>query len=399
MKGTIEKHCIIQRDNPLTGKAVYQLTSCSGNHHHLYFTSNSFTKDNKHIIFISEGNSGSPNLFRLNLEDGEAVQLTENTNGYLKSYVYYDGEKEKGLGKASVSFSPETNRLLYIDGRDIKLLNVASLEETTVYELPPKVMTGFTHISRDGRYACIPYISDSAFQVQGDNPFSLIRQKVENESIQSHVLVIDTQTGQSNIWFSHVGWITHVQFHPYDQKKILFNHEGGEVDQRIWLYDNGEIKKVRDESIENHFIWICHEVWSNDGEYILFHGRKQLPDLEKEEINPSLQFIGRSQLKHSEQAIELTFPPQMDAYGHFTLSPNDHWLVTDGIINPNMIHICQAHWDNKQLKWFPLCEHGSSFLVQDVHPHPIFSHDGRYVLYTSDVHNEKGQGNVYLVEV
>jgi oligogalacturonide lyase len=89
----------------------------------------------------------------------------------------------------------------------------------------------------------------------------------------------------------------------------------------------------------------------------------------------------------------------MKPYGHFTVSSNEGLLVTDGIIDAKSIHLCHADWKAEKLSWSQICEHNSSFSTQDVHPHPIFSHDNRYVLYTSDTHNEHQKGNLYLIEI
>ncbi|MDB5084188.1 MAG: hypothetical protein JWN30_1074 [Bacilli bacterium] len=394
MKGTKSKHDFITHFDELTGKPIRQLTSTSGNHHHLYFTSSSFTSDNQHILFISDSYRGQPNLFRLSIVDGETVQLTDNVDGYLKSYVYYDGNAYKGLGKASPSYNPDTDTLLYIQGNEVRILHVTTLEEDVIYQLPPGVMTGFTHLSTNGRFACIPYIPAEAFAVGNGTPFASIRDKVFRDKIQSHLLVIDIETKDANIWFSQLGWITHVQFHPEDPAQILFNHEGGAVDQRIWLYRDGEIVKIRDESVETAPIWICHEMWQRDGQGIIYHGSKQLT---QEQVDQKYHFVGHFDCRTG-QTIELTFPVEMQAYGHFTVNTQKGFLVTDGVIDNRMIHICQANWSAGELHWTPVCRHNSSFSVQDVHPHPIFSHDDRYILFTSDAHNYKTKGNVYLIE-
>jgi oligogalacturonide lyase len=404
MRGDIVQHRFTTRKDPRTGVPVKQLTSQPGNHHHLYFTSNSFTRDQQAIIFLSENSEESPNLYRLSLENGEAVQLSDNIDGYLRSYVYYDGDPYRGLGKASVSYNPETNSVLYIQGQKVLKVNVLTLTEEVIFTLPDHVMTGFTHVSPDGRYACIPYIAEEAFNVGDRNHFALIRQKVEAEQIRSHVLVIDLLTGTGEIWFSQVGWITHVQFHPGDHRQILYNHEGGMVDQRIWLYRNGRIEKIRDQSQEREQIWICHEMWSRGGDSIIYHGTKGVPNdpsitgnTEARLTSPS--FVGLMKLhQHDSGFIELEFPPEMTSYGHFTTSSTEDRLVTDGIIDQASIHICHIDWKHRQLSWQRLCTHGSSFMVQDVHPHPIFSYDDRSILFTSDAHNQVKKGNIYLVE-
>ncbi|ULL14425.1 hypothetical protein DVH26_08160 [Paenibacillus sp. H1-7] len=402
-KGNVLKHQMVKRKDDQTGRTVTQLTSLPGNHHHLYFTSSSFTADNRHILFISDAGTGSPNLFKLALDDGTAVQLTDNRDGYMKSYVYYDGNPYRGLAKASPSFAPAAGKLLYIQGCEVRLLDVHTLDERVIYVLPERVMTGFTHLSCDGRYACIPYIDADAFAVGEGNPFGLIRDKVKKERMSSHIVVVDTATGEPLYSFAHQGWVTHVQFHPRDPSIVLFNHEGGMVEQRIWLYDHGVITKVRDQSDGGPSLWICHEMWASEGKAVIYHGTRGVPNDPAMKDSPREQgqivsFVGFMDTTDG-QCTELSFLPEMTAYGHFTASTDDTLLVTDGIIDVHSIHLCRTDWRQRELDMTLLCRHNSSFTVQDVHPHPIFSHDDRYILFTSDTHNERTQGNVYLIDL
>ncbi|MCR8630372.1 oligogalacturonate lyase family protein [Paenibacillus radicis (ex Xue et al. 2023)] len=402
MKGNITKHTMSKAEENETGRLVTRLTSLPGNHHHLYFTSSSFTANNRQVLFISDMVQGNPNLYKLSLEDGETVQLSDNRNGIMKSYVYYDGKAYQGLAKASPSYSAATNRLLYIQDHKVILIDVETLESEMVYALPAHVMTGFTHLSACGRYACIPYLSSEAFEVGSGNPFTLIRDRVADRRLESKVLVIDMQTGVAEPYFSHQGWITHVQFHPEDHRTILFNHEGGMVDQRIWLYRNGRIEKVRDQSNQSNSLWVCHEMWSKDGSTILYHGTRGIPNDPSMKRNESTEhaasFVGTANLSDGTYS-EIEFPQHMTAYGHFTVGNDLDLLLTDGIIDAQSIHLCRTDWLSGQLTYERICHHHSSFTVQDVHPHPIFSHDDRYVLFSSDAHNEREKGHLYLVEL
>ncbi|TDF89797.1 oligogalacturonate lyase family protein [Paenibacillus piri] len=402
-KGSLLQHRLEKRKDAQTGRTVTRLTSLPGNHHHLYFTSSSFSADNRHILYISDTGTDSPNLFKLALDNGSAVQLTDNRDGFMKSYVYYDGNPYRGLAKASPSFAPAAGKLLYIQGNEARLLDISSLDERVIYVLPERVMTGFTHLSGDGRYACIPYIDAEAFEVGEGNPFGLIREKVKKERLSSQIIVVDTTTGEILYSFTHQGWVTHVQFHPNDPNIVLFNHEGGMVEQRIWLYDHGVITKVRDQSDGGPSLWICHEMWAGEGKAVIYHGTRGVPNDPAMNDNSRdhgqvVSFVGYMDTSDGQYA-EVNFLPEMTAYGHFTAGTDDTMLVTDGIIDAHSIHLCRMDWQRRELGMTLLCRHGSSFTVQDVHPHPIFSHDDRYILFTSDAHNERTKGNVYLVDL
>lgn len=57
--------------------------------------------DDRHLVVISD-RTGHPNLFCVDMETGRETRLTFNDEGFLKSYVYSDGQPYKGFGRASV---------------------------------------------------------------------------------------------------------------------------------------------------------------------------------------------------------------------------------------------------------------------------------------------------------
>lgn len=62
--------------DPLTGRQVRQLTDSPAEDYHLYFYYPSVTPDGKYLIFFSE-RTGISNLFRLDLQSGHILQLTD----------------------------------------------------------------------------------------------------------------------------------------------------------------------------------------------------------------------------------------------------------------------------------------------------------------------------------
>lgn len=82
----------------------------------LYFTSSSLWADDRQLVFLSD-REGHPNIYRLDRESGAVTKLSRNTEGFLKSYVYFDGAPYRGLGKASVSLDPASGMVYYLQGR------------------------------------------------------------------------------------------------------------------------------------------------------------------------------------------------------------------------------------------------------------------------------------------
>ena len=69
----------------------------------LYFTCSSLSRDDRRIYLLSDRN-GSPNVVVKDLYTGEEKILTDNKKGILKSYVYFDGTFNQGLGKSQCEF-------------------------------------------------------------------------------------------------------------------------------------------------------------------------------------------------------------------------------------------------------------------------------------------------------
>ena len=53
--------------------------------------------------------NGYENIFSYDLRKKEFRILSDNREGFLRSYVYFSGSWNRGLGKASVSLDSERN--------------------------------------------------------------------------------------------------------------------------------------------------------------------------------------------------------------------------------------------------------------------------------------------------
>jgi hypothetical protein len=58
------------------------------------------------------------------------------------------------------------------------------------------------------------------------------------------------------------------------------------------------------------------------------------------------------------------------------------------------ISVLKVDWEAKRYDWQPLLRHGSTWSSQDTHPHPIYSHAGDAIFFTSD---KGGKRAVYRV--
>ena len=179
----------------------------------LYFTSTSLSENDKILFFISD-HAGHPNIFFRHLKTGEEKQLTFNCEGTLKSYVYFDGNENRGLGKASISLDPVKGKVYYIQGKDICCVDMMG-NDRVLAVIPEEQVTAFTHVSADGSRLCVP--TSDARVLEGNTRGHLdydIDRRVQEENLNSYIRVYDTSSGEE-ILTERVpkAWVTHVQLY------------------------------------------------------------------------------------------------------------------------------------------------------------------------------------------
>lgn len=64
-----------------TGVNITQLTNYTGHSHHLYFTDNGWYANGDKLLFCSD-RKNKTNLFSINLQSGEILQLTDHDTTY-----------------------------------------------------------------------------------------------------------------------------------------------------------------------------------------------------------------------------------------------------------------------------------------------------------------------------
>jgi hypothetical protein len=390
------------------------LAESPGNNQLLYFTSPSLTADDSRLIFLSD-RTGDPNLFVRDLASGQEWQLSDNTDGLLKSYIYFEGRPYLGLGKASASLDVHKGIVYYIQGRQICAATLDG-RRRVLAEYPADQMTAYTHLSADGTRLCVP--TTDARALDGDRLFQGrpdydIDERVRNENLSSYIRIYDTATGEEVVCERLTGgWITHVQFSPIDNNLILYNNEWCSLDQgirRMWIWDGHTHRRLRQEGHgRERMDYVVHEMWQRDGRSVIYHGAyiKRSP-----EYNNLEQFVGSVKPDGSDM-VEIAVPRSWGHYGHYTVG-NAGELVTDGyyeepgdpvlkktadlwIDGGAWITLMKVDWLAGHITWIPLCRHGSSWTTQDCHPHPVFNHRANSILFTSDKDNRR---SVYRVNI
>lgn len=385
----------------------------------LYFTTPSVTRDGRTLVAVHE-RDGHPNLWAHDLVTDAARQLTNQRDGTLKSYVYFRGNPRRGFGKASVNLDPVSGCVYYVQGDEIRCVDLAG-RHRVLARLPADQVTAFTHVSADGRRLCVPTTAARALEdnlppvgatgenhvggrrneIISDKPAYDIDERVRRERLNSWLRVYDTATG-AVLLEERVpeAWITHVQFSPVNPDWILYNHEWPSDcgSRRLWLWDGRTHRRLRTEGPgRSRADWACHEMWTADGAWIIYHGK----------FANGTAFIGRVSPAGGDN-IEIALPVRYHRYGHFTAGTrHSAWLVSDGYWHPDgeaeddkwggeWITRLVVDWPTQRIAWTPLCRHQSAWDCQDSHPHPVFGPGDDFVYFTS---NAGGGRSVWRVPV
>ena len=376
-----------------TGRTIRQLTS-TGNNVHLYFTENSFDLYRNEIVFRSDRAAGEDkapheeplyNLFRLDLDTGQIVQLTDETTPI-----------------GNVTKTPDSQIVVYTAGRTMRKLDTESGEISTLYEETGNFKLGAPSISVNRRY--IAFCRNEEVDVPRGPNYSGFKDHYYLVKDGRITLAYLDGSGSFDV-FKDTHWLSHFQFCPVDPTLATFCHEGPWhlVTQRIWLLD-----------FVSHKAWPCyrqgeqdsigHEFWTQDG-YIFFDDRGPGHD--------GTITSDRTQAVATEVAVKegtmIPFVGLADRRGnlvrrvdmpyycnHYHANPDNSILVGDDVDELVLIDIADRRrppGDETQLE--VLCQHKTSWHTQSSHCHPTWSWDGSRILYASD---HGGRVNLYMVE-
>lgn len=375
--------------DPKTGRTIKKLTS-TGNNYHLYFTENSFDARENAIIFLSDRASGQDkgpaegphyNIFRMDLDSGEIVQLTDEPSSV-----------------GAVTKTPDSALIVYTVGRQIKKLDTRSGESSVIYSETGNYRVGMPSIARNRRY--IAFCRNEAIEVpRGPNYTGFKEAFYLTKDGRVTVAYLDG-SGWFDV-FKDTHWLGHFQFCPDDSTLATYCHEGPWhlVTQRIWILDL-VAREVRPCFRQGELDSVGHEFWTQDG-YIFFDDRGPGHDgtitshrtqAVATEVAVKAQtgftpFVGLAD-RHGNVVRRIAMPYYCN---HYHANPDNTVLVGDDVDDLVLIDI-----SGEEAKLEVLCHHGTSWHTQSAHCHPTWSWDGSKILYASD---QGGRINLYMVEL
>jgi oligogalacturonide lyase len=370
-----------------TGRTITRLTA-TGNNVHLYFTENSFDANKNEIVFRSDRAAGQDraphdeplyNLFRMDLDTGQVVQLTDETTSI-----------------GNVTKTPDSAIVVYTTGNKIRQLDTASGEISTLYEETGHFRLGAPSIGANRRY--VAFCRNEQVDVpRGPNYAGF---KDHYYRVKDGRITLAYLDGSASFdVFKDTHWLSHFQFCPVDPTLATFCHEGPWhlVTQRIWLLDFVS-HQARPCFRQGEQDSIGHEFWTADG-YVFFDNRGPGHDgtitssrtqavaigvAVKE--STMIPFVGLADRRgHLVRRIDMSY-----YCNHYHANPDNTVLVGDDVDDLVLVDI-----SGDEARHEVLCSHKTSWHTQSSHCHPTWSWDGSRILYASD---QGRRVNLYLVE-
>jgi len=127
----------------VSGVTVQQLTNHKGHSHHFYFTNPGWYDNDSRLLFSSDRQNAT-NLYSLELATGAITQLTELEQLPLP--------REVEFLRACVHAG--NNEAYFWHGYNLCALDLTSLEQRVLYEMPEGWDVSMINASADGKYVC-----------------------------------------------------------------------------------------------------------------------------------------------------------------------------------------------------------------------------------------------------
>lgn len=375
MKGKIIPLNFRTRQDPTTGHEVIRMTPPHIICHRNYFYQKCFTRDGSKLIF-GGAFEGHWNYYLLDIEKQQATQLT-------------DGAGDNTFGGF---LSDDDKSLWYVkNNRELRRVDLDSLEEFIVYDVDDEWVAYGTWVANSDCTKLVGIeIKKSDWQPLTD--WSKFRAFYFTQP-ECRLINIDLRTGERRVMLLENRWLGHPIYRPFDDTTVAFCHEGPRdaIDARMWLInaDGSNVRKVRHHAPGESF---THEFWVPDGSALYYVEHKE---------NDPKRYLCSADPQTLENRQLMSIPP----CSHLMSNHDGAMIVGDGAphntgdisLNDPFIWVFDVRAGTQKA----VCQHNTSWKVLDgdrqvTHPHPSFSPDNKWVLYTSD---EEGMPALYLAKV
>jgi oligogalacturonide lyase len=322
-----------------TGFEVRRLTNCPpSSNRHFYFHQVSWTPDSSRLIFTSD-RAGAGELFSVNLTTGEIVQLTG----------------EGRFGEATMSIHSPT--AYYSAGEEFRAVNLLTLEDRAIAKLPDGIR---------------------CYSGPSENADGSLLVFVFSRGGSKGLAKTDITSGLTTVLWETAGTPSHVNCSLRDPEWIMHcdsTVSDAEPKQRVWvLSTDGE--RHWHPYTQTPQEWLTHESWLGmTGKLLICYWPTGIM-----EIN----------IDGSESRLIAA----INAW-HAGATRDGRFCVVDTNWPDRGIHLIERETG----RMCKVCEADSGTgdvnAGSEVHPHPSFSPDGKYIQFGSQ---RTGKPEVYVVE-
>lgn len=349
--------------------------------HRNYFYQKCFTNDGQKILFSGEFDKNR-NYYLLDIKNQSARQLTE-------------GPGDNTFGGF---LSPDDKFLYYVKNeRNLQRVDLETLEEETIYSVSDEWVGYGTWVANTN---CTQIVGIEIAKKDWTplTDWELFK-SFYNKNPRCRLININIQTGKAETVIDQNVWLGHPIFRPFHDETIAFCHEGPHdlVDARMWLInrDGSNERKAHEHQPGES---CTHEFWIPNGSGLAYVSymkgqQERYIRIYNPDTNQDSQVMEMPACSHLMSNYDGTLyigdgsgsPVDVKDTGGYKIQ-NDPWLY---ILTPK----------NKDVH--KLVKHNSSWRVLDgdrqvTHPHPSFSPDNQYVLYSCDAEDVPA---LYLTKV
>jgi len=358
--------------DPQTGVEVTRLTDDQGDTIFPYFTQPVFTDDGGEVL-LSSNRTGEWQAYLLHLSSRKLVQLTDEAGG---------------ISHHAGTVLPTQAACAFISGREVKRAPLDGGPAETLYEIPDGFRASILSPTADGSSVTFAYVEKLNLSTQTGKLYSGMLETLFRRPASVVVRAMTDGSGAMALWGERE-WISHVNVSPTDGDIVVFCHEGPwHLVQRLWV--------VRAST---------HEVWP------LLKQRRHLDRSGHEYFTASGRLVTQWSTRETPSSGQVTsYNAVVDPSGedlemfrydgphpsHIQTSPDETLVVGDTCIVPELADgrhfMCLVRHEGERAVKQPLCRHDTSWQTQHSHPHPVFTLDGKHVVFNSD---RGGRSNVY----
>lgn len=368
-----------------SGAQITQLTN-QGINYHFYFTENSFDLDGKTIYFLSNReHEGTEicNLFKMDLDSGEMVQLTDDP---------------LGVEVGRITKTPDGEYVAYVTGSQLRLYNTKTGENKLLYEEKNHMLLQNLSFSCDKQWIGFNRDEDVDALPDGGPNYAGFKEKMFATK-DGRVSVIRLDGSEFHDVFRDTHWLSHFQFSPDNPDISMFCHEGpwNYVQQRIWMINmnTGDIwpcfRQTEDDCVG-------HEFWAQNGD-VIFDNRRGGHDgtisnsksqvYASEHVSAEIPYFG---FAHKDGKVYRKI--NMPFYCNHYFANGDLSMFAGDAVD-DILLIQPAEDGTAKMKI--LAHHNTTWHYQRSHCHPTFSWDGKKLLYAADT--DEWHDNLFLVDV